>query len=524
MKRRFFSTPAIALGLALSFSPGAHSAWAESATPTVTGFTPGSGPVGTRVYVMGTNFSGTTTEIRFNGTLAVTDAANTANTVVAGNVPTGATTGPISIKTTIGSASSTANFIVTDTKGPSITSFSPESGPVGTSVVVHGTNFTGGSTVKFNGVASTAVTLTPSGLELTAVVPSGATTGPITVTNPAGAFTTSNSFTVLSPPTITSFSRSSGPVGCTVFIGGTNLGTGTTFKFNGVVATVVGFTTNATGGYVKVPVGATTGKVTATNAGGTATSPEVFTVTASPTITGFTPHSGPIGTALTIVGTNFVSGASVSLRGSLGATTVNADGTQLATTVPAGSTTGPVIVNVNGVTLTTTDSFTVTTTTVPPAIFGFGPSVGAGGTTVEIAGVGFTGVSAVRFGGVVTTAFTVNADGTRITATAPTTGVSGHIAVTTPNGSSESNGYFLYGPVCNGFSPASGGTGTVVTLSVLNLSDPTLLLLNGQPVPFTVKATNTISFVVPANGTTGKISITTSTGNATTVNTFTKTP
>ena len=89
--------------------------------------------------------------------------------------------------------------------GPLITSFSPEIGPVGTSVTINGLNFGAGPTVRFNGVEATSFSVNASGTVITATVPAGATTGPITV-EVAGqpAATSSGSFTVgLLPPSIT---------------------------------------------------------------------------------------------------------------------------------------------------------------------------------------------------------------------------------------------------------------------------------------------------------------------------------
>jgi hypothetical protein len=77
---------------------------------------------------------------------------------------------------------------------PTITSFSPTSGPVGTSVTINGTNFTGATSVKFNGV--TATFIVNSATKITATVPTGATTGPISVTTPGGTATSTSNFTV----------------------------------------------------------------------------------------------------------------------------------------------------------------------------------------------------------------------------------------------------------------------------------------------------------------------------------------
>jgi hypothetical protein len=80
---------------------------------------------------------------------------------------------------------------------PTITSFTPSNGVVGTTVTITGTNFdplATNNTVKFNG--TTATISSASATSLTVTVPTGATTGTITVTTPGGTATSGSSFTV----------------------------------------------------------------------------------------------------------------------------------------------------------------------------------------------------------------------------------------------------------------------------------------------------------------------------------------
>lgn len=164
---------------------------------------------------------------------------------------------------------------------PIITSLSPTSGPVGTSVVITGTGFgatQSTSTVAFNG--TTATPLSWSGTSVVAPVPPGAATGNVVVT--VGGFSSSGqNFTVTSTvaaPSITSLSPSSGPVGTAVTIAGANFGStrGTsTVKFNGTAATPTSWGTNSI--TVPVPTGATTGNVVVT-VGGLSSNAVLFTL------------------------------------------------------------------------------------------------------------------------------------------------------------------------------------------------------------------------------------------------------
>ena len=85
------------------------------------------------------------------------------------------------------------------TNVPTITSFTPTSGLVGTSVTITGTNFTGATAVSFNNVNAPGFTVGAGGTSITVAVPTGATTGPIRVTTPAGTATSATNFTVTAP-------------------------------------------------------------------------------------------------------------------------------------------------------------------------------------------------------------------------------------------------------------------------------------------------------------------------------------
>jgi IPT/TIG domain len=148
-------------------------------------------------------------------------------------------------------------------------------GNVGASVGMFGQGFSGASVVKFGGVAATSVTLSGANY-LTAVVPSGAHTGAVTVTTGGTTLTSPQTFKVL--PTIKSFTPTSGPVGTAVTITGTGLTQTTKVTFGGVAATNV--TVNSdTQVKADVPTGAKTGKIGITTKGGKVTSKTSFSVT-----------------------------------------------------------------------------------------------------------------------------------------------------------------------------------------------------------------------------------------------------
>jgi len=157
-----------------------------------------------------------------------------------------------------------------------------------------------------------------------------------------------------SPPSIASLNPTSGAAGDSVTITGANFGAtqGTsTVKFNGVAATPTSWSTTSI--VAPVPTGATTGNVVVT-VGGVASNGVSFTVTAvstGPSITSLNPTSGAVGTPVMISGANFgaTQGTStVKFNGTV-ATPTSWSATSIAAPVPAGATTGNVVVTVGGV-------------------------------------------------------------------------------------------------------------------------------------------------------------------------------
>ncbi len=148
--------------------------------PTLTGFSPTSGTVGTIVTLTGTNFSTTIANnlVKFNGTAATITAASSTSLTV--SAPTGASTGKITVQVDNQVATSADDFSFIPPL--TLTSFSPTTGASGTIVTLTGANFSttaATNAVKFNG--STAVVTAATATSLTVTVPAGASTGKVTV-------------------------------------------------------------------------------------------------------------------------------------------------------------------------------------------------------------------------------------------------------------------------------------------------------------------------------------------------------
>jgi hypothetical protein len=171
------------------------------------------------------------------------------------------------------------NGTVTPPAAPSIASFSPGSGPVGTTVTINGSGFTGTTSVTFGGAAASFSIV--SDAQLTAVVPGNAVTGPIGVTAGGGSTTSSSSFQVTQAapagPTISSISPTSGKVGTQVTISGSHFTGATSVTFGGGVTAA--FKVVSDGQLTAtVPSGAKNGPITVTTPNGSATSSQSFRV------------------------------------------------------------------------------------------------------------------------------------------------------------------------------------------------------------------------------------------------------
>lgn len=144
--------------------------------------------VGAKVTILGTNLTGAT-KVSF-GSLAATFTV-VSSTEITTTVPTGASTGNLTVVTPKGTLTSNVPFRVT----PQITSFTPASGPVGTSVTITGVSLNQTTAVTFGGVAATEFSV-KSNTEVTATVPTGAKSGTINITTPAGTAASTTNFTV----------------------------------------------------------------------------------------------------------------------------------------------------------------------------------------------------------------------------------------------------------------------------------------------------------------------------------------
>jgi hypothetical protein len=206
---------------------------------------------------------------------------------------------------------------IPDTSTFKITSFSPTSGQRGTRVTIIGKGFTDVKFVTFGGVYSDSIAVL-SDTVIQAIVGNGASGNVVVITPSRWAYKSGFTFTT---PSVKNFYPTSGQKGTIVQILGKNLGTTAAVRFGGVLADSVWVTSDST---VRAIVGnGATGSVSVTTAYGTA-SRSGFTFiadttgipdTTCPVITSFWPTSGQQGTAVYILGNNFIGSTTVRFGG-----------------------------------------------------------------------------------------------------------------------------------------------------------------------------------------------------------------
>jgi hypothetical protein len=465
--------------------------------PVISSFNPASGGEGTVVTIIGSNLL-TATGVFFNATPASFSMVSISEFTAV--VPAGASSGKISVTNPDGTGESSSDFVVISP--PVISTFSPPSGPVGTVVTISGVNLSNVRAVAFNGSASASVFI-DSDTQVRAVVSTGATTGKIAVTNPAGTTESANPFSVTQIPVISSFNPTSGIVGDAVTINGQNFGGTTLVSFNGVSAAI----TSNTGSelVVSVPSGATTGKIEVTNGDGTGQSGSDFTVILPPVFSSFSPTSGAVGTEVTITGSNLAAVSSVKFNGMASATLHLDSDIQLRATVPTGASSGLIELTNDAGNVSSASPFTIAQI---PLVSSFSPTSGVEGTVVTISGSNFTGTTGVTFGG--QPGIFVFGSDSELTATVPAAATTSRIEVTNGDGTGESGSDFvvIVAPTISSFSPTSGPTGTEVTIIGSNCAQVTAVMFNGSAAAsFNVDSDIQIKATVAAGASSGKISV-----------------
>lgn len=306
-------------------------------------------------------------------------------------------------------------------------------------------------------------------------------------------------------PNISFFSPSTAGTNSSITINGSNFIGVTSVTFGGIPAASFSVI-NATTITAIVGSGASGDVVVTTSVGSGSLSGFIFS--APPTITSFTPIIGFAGTTVTITGTNFTGTTAVSFGGTAASSYTIVNPTTISAVVGAGATGSVSVTNPLG-----TGSLAGFTYAPIPVIFSFTPTSAATGTIVTISGQNFTGTTAISFGGVAATSFTVVNTNT-ITAVVGD-GATGSVMVTNAFGSTQETGFsYIPPPVISSFSPTSAGTGATVVISGSNFNNVTFVKFGViNAASYNVINSTTINAVV-GGGATGAVSVSAEGGTA----------
>lgn len=358
----------------------------------------------------------------------------------------------------------------TGTTAPSITSFSPAIGSVGSTILVSGVNLDRATNVKIGPNSAGFVILSSSSVRIT--VPPGAISGLISITTSSGTATSANTFTVAPPVTNDNFASAlviSGPSG-----------------------QVSGSSVAAT---------KQTGEPShAGNAGGASvwydwTAPTTGTFTFATNGSSFDTllaiYTGSALTALTPIVSSDDAGTSTGSSATFSAT--------------SGTTYHIAVDGYNGAKGSVTLIWAANS--AAPVISTFTPQTGTPGTPVIMTGANLLGANSVKFGGV-TAGFVVDSD-TQLTATVPSGAITGAIVVANAAGNASTDGNFVVVASSNndnfaGAAPLGGASGSVTGTNAGATKEPNEPAhagnAGGKSVWYTWTATADGTFTFDTNG------------------------
>jgi hypothetical protein len=437
--------------------------------PTVTSISPEEGTTlgGTAVKVKGTGFvKGATVTIGAAATsvVVVSETEITAKTAAhaAGKAP---------VEVTVSGVKQSATVEYTFVTPPSVTKVEPATGSTagGTKVVITGTGFTEGAKVKVGTAEATEVEV-ESETEITAKTPAGsAGAAEVVVTDSKGVSSGGASFTYVGPPSVVSVTPAEGSTagGTVVKVKGSGFKEGSKVKVGTAEATEVKIVSE-TEVTAKTPAGsAGKAEVIVTDSFGSSTGGPSFTYVKPPTVTEVEPAEGSTlgGASVTIKGTGFVKGATVTIGSAATSVVVVSETEITAKTAAHAAGKAPVEVTVSGVKQSATIEYTFV---APPTVTSVSPAEGstAGGTAVKVKGAGFTEKAKVKVGSAEATEVVVVSE-TEITAKTPA-GSAGkaEVVVVDSKGTSSAGAGFTYvkPPTVTSISPEEGSTlgGTAV--------------------------------------------------------------
>jgi hypothetical protein len=464
--------------------------------PEITSVSPVKGGKGTVVTITGKNLNGASV-VSFGGTAA--QSFSIISDVKIEAVLGEGATGAVSV-TTPGGVIDFAGF--TFLQSPVATSFTPLFGFKGDKITISGSNLEGLTGITFGGTPAASFSLI-NNTKAEAVLADGSS-GDIVVTTEGGSATLSG-FVFAKQMSIASVVPTSGKVGDTIIINGTDFREIQSVKFGGVAA--ASFLIESPEKIVAVLGEVASGTISLSSAYGTA-SFQGFTFFKPPLITSFSPQNAARGATVRISGENFTGTTEVKFGDKAPASFV-VNSSVLITAVIGDVLSGAVSLTTPGG-KTAKDGFVFIPTL---EITSVNPLVGTTGTAITITGSKFRNVVNVSFGGTPAKSFIVKSSEEIVAIVG--NGTSGEVLVHTSDGKTTTPGFrFLLPPTITHFTPSSSGFGLPVVISGTNFSEVSSVTFGGvEAASFKIRSTTSIE-ASPASGASGAITVTTPAGMA----------
>lgn len=510
-------------------------------TPTITSLSRGSGVVDAAqasVTINGTNLLPNSV-VRFGGAAAALQSVAPDGTSLVATPPVSSTPGPVDVTVTniVDGEQLTATlgsgYTYLSSQSPTISGVTPASGTTSVAnpaVTISGTKLRADTIVRFGAANATVASVAGDGTSMVVTPPVAATDGyvAVSVTNVVdGQQLTSalaGAYRYLPTPSIATISPDTGLTGATppaVTITGTNLRLNSVVRFGATSAIIESAASDGSSIVVTPPVsnGVATVDVTVTNIVDgaqqlTATRTAGYQyILAAARITGISAGTALPGTQVTLTGTSFSSVSEVRF-GSAPATFTVASPTTIYAVVPVtpagvqGSTVDVTVINGTGQVSTgdpaTADDWTWSS---HPFITGMSAATGVQGSQMTIFGTGFTGATAVRFGGIDVTYTVVN--DTTVQATVPVTPSAGSVAdvvvvargLTSPEPLVATTNDWTWHPIAviTKLNPNPGAAGSTITVSGRNFTNVRSVNLNGVDVTgsVVVQSSTSLTFTAP---------------------------
>lgn len=395
-------------------------------------------------------------------------------------------------------------------------------------VEITGSGLTAVRSIRF-GLAT--ATFSGNSTRLVAVVPPGATIGPLSLSDSFGLFFATD-FNFQVSPRVTGFGRSipapsspadaiQGAPGNSVLFTGENFVDPSDPTFTSGV-----FFPASGGGYlrgttefvsstsiqVKIPAGAVSGVPVVSNPSGDGAAPGNFYL--QPLVTSIDPPRAKVGDVITLKGISLL-GTSEVLFGATRVVPSQVTSTNVVVTVPALTQSVQLTVTSPGGSFLTASSLVLL-----PRITSFTPTGGAPGTVVTLNGDGLAASTGVWFGGVEAVRAT-NVSASRVDAVVPASALAGPITLTTVNGTNVTTTPFIVAPTISDYQPAQAKPGVSITILGSNFTNVSRVqFAGGVDAVYTVVASNRITATVPLGAVSGPVKVTNSGGESSSTRSF----